>query len=260
MRKVFCVVILCSMFISLFSGCGVLQKLGFGNEDSDEAAPASSITMDEVEAMAIADKLPVHLYFANETNTKLKMEVRYVDMAEATKSKSNLASIIVKELIKGPQNSSLKPTIPKDTELRSPVSIKNTIATVDLTKAFIDNHPGGKEAEQMTIYSIVNSLTELKEIEKVRFLIGGKERETFKGSFKFDALYPRDPLLISRDVSPTPKVEGEADKGEGSGTQDGGKSSKPASIDESSGEIDTGEVFDDSSGDYEEDAYIEILE
>ena len=93
----------------------------------------------------------------------------------------------------------MKPTIPEGTKLRSPVSINGGIATVDLTREFIEKHPGGKDAEQMSIYSIVNSLTELKEIQKVKFTIDGKERKEFKGGFKFDEPFPRSQSLISKD-------------------------------------------------------------
>jgi len=72
-------------------------------------------------------------------------------------------------LIKGPKVAGLKPTIPEGTKLRSAIKIEGDVAIVDFTKEFRDNHPGGKAEERMTIYSVVNSLTELKEINKVKF-------------------------------------------------------------------------------------------
>ena len=98
---------------------------------------------------------------------------------------------------------SLKRTVPAEAKLRSPVSIKNRVATVDFSKEFKTKHPGGKDAEKMTIYSIVNSLTELEEIEKVKFLIDGKEQQEYLGNFKFDALFPRSTQLISKDKAET---------------------------------------------------------
>ena len=119
--------------------------------------------MYEDEADVIADMVPIRLYFTNEDNTKLFMEIRYISMEEAKKSVNTIASTIVKELINGPDaKTGLKRTIPEGAKLRSPVSINGNIATVDFTKEFVDNHPGGKSAEQITIFSIVNSLTELR--------------------------------------------------------------------------------------------------
>lgn len=198
MRKLLCIVTVCIMIITMLSGCGVLQKIGLQKNDNDELAPVSSIVMNEDEAKKLTDKVPIHLYFANEDNTKLRLEIRYIPVSEAKKSPSNLASVIVKELIAGPK-SELKATIPAGTQLRSPVKIEAGVATVDLTKEFQDKHPGGKAAEQMTIFSIVNSLTELKEIQKVRFLINGKRQKEFKGNFQFDAPFPRSAPLISNE-------------------------------------------------------------
>jgi len=211
------------MIISLFSGCSVLQKLGLKKADNDELRPASSIAIGEEEAKKLSDKLPVSLYFANDDNTKLKLEIRYVPLEEAKKSVNNLASIIVKELIKGPaKGSTLKPTIPEGTELRSPVKIEAGVATVDLTKAFKENHPGGKAAERMTIFSIVNSLTELKEIQKVQFLIEGKTEKEFKGNFKFDVPFPRTTSLISNE--PAVPVPASTDELEEESTETSGES------------------------------------
>ena len=79
-------------------------------------------------------------------------------MDDAKQGTEQLASLLVKELVKGPSNSELKATIPEGAALRSQVKVENRTATVDMTKEFVDNHPGGKEAEEMTIFSIVNTL------------------------------------------------------------------------------------------------------
>lgn len=198
MRKVICIITVCFLAATMLTGCGVLQKLGLMKDGNDELHPASSIVMNEDEAKKLTDKVPIHLYFAGEDN-KLKLEVRYIQVAEAKKSTSNLASTVVKELISGPgAEGGLKATMPEGTKLRAPVSINAGVATVDLTKEFVDKHPGGKEAEQLTIYSIVNSLTEIKDIQKVKFLVNGKTSKEYKGNFKFDVPFPRSPSLINK--------------------------------------------------------------
>ncbi|HOQ08304.1 MAG TPA: GerMN domain-containing protein [Clostridiales bacterium] len=197
-------IILVFASITMLSGCSVLQKLGLQKEPEDELRPVSSIIIGEAEASKLTDKTPLRLYFANEDNTKLKLEIRYVDSTDLNDDVSNLATAIVNELIKGPSDEKLfRRTVPAEAKLRSPVSIKNKVATVDFSKEFKTKHPGGKDAEKMTIYSIVNSLTELEEIEKVKFLIEGKEQREFMGNFKFDALFPRSPQLISKDKAET---------------------------------------------------------
>lgn len=199
MRRVISVVTVCLLIAAVFSGCGVLQKLGLMN-NNDELRPASSITIGEDEAKKLSDKIPVRLYFANEDYTKLRVEIRYIPMTEAKKSPNALAGAIVNELINGPgKDSGLRATIPAETKLRSPIKIEAGTATVDLTKEFKDKLQGGKAEEQAAIFSIVNSLTEVKEIQKVRFTINGKKTEALKGNFQFDAPFPRAPQLISTD-------------------------------------------------------------
>jgi len=186
--------------------------------DNDEISPVSSIALSEAEARQIADKSPISLYFANEEGTKLKLEIRYVPMDELKKTVNEIAALIVKELINGPsKGSNLKPTIPAETKLRS-VKVSGDVATVDLSKEFKEKHPGGKAAEQLTIYSIVNSLTELKEISQVKFKIDGKTSKEFKGNFKFDNAFPRSTSLISKETTnlakPNNVEEDKKDKGE----------------------------------------------
>jgi germination protein M len=203
MKKIIAIILVVVSIITL-SGCSILQKLGLQKEPEDELRPVSSIIIGEAEASRLTDKTPLRLYFANEDNTKLKLEIRYVDSTDIKDSASNMATAIINELIKGPSDERMfKRTVPAEAKLRSPVSIKNKVATVDFSKEFKSKHPGGKDAEKMTIYSIVNSLTELEEIEKVKFLIEGKEQKEYIGHFKFDALFPRSTQLISKDKAET---------------------------------------------------------
>lgn len=280
MRKLVLTITLCFM-ISIFAGCSVLQKIGLQKSESDELQPVSSITMGEEEAEKLSGKAPIRLYFANENNTKLKLEIRYIPVSEAKKSVNNLAATVVKELINGPKSSNLKATVPKGTKLKSSVAIKSGVATVNLSKEFVDKHPGGKDAEQLTIYSIVNSLTQIKEIQKVKFLINGDSREVYKGSFKFDVPFPPNPSLISNDVSlPSPtagsndkdqsKSDGEKKSGTDKNKQnlemgaDGQESAAESSTDmiSNSGQEpdDSSQSFGDGSDEDAEAMYGEILE
>lgn len=223
MQRQLCVIIACILIISVFTGCSAFQRIG----DNDEVSPVSSIALSETEAKQIADKSPISLYFANEEGTKLKLEMRYVPMDELKKPANEIATLIVKELINGPsKGSGLKATIPAETKLRS-VKISGDVATVDLSKEFKEKHPGGKAAEQLTIYSIVNSLTELKEISQVKFKIDGKTSKEFKGAFKFDNAFPRSTSLISKETTNISKPNNvEEDKKEKDETDKGDKDSK----------------------------------
>ncbi|MGE5613475.1 MAG: GerMN domain-containing protein [Bacillota bacterium] len=212
MKKIISIATLFIFLMLMLSGCGVLQELGLQESPDDELRPVSSIVIGESEASKLTEKTPVRLYFANADNTKLKLEIRYIDLRDEEKNASSLASAIINELIKGPSNETThKRTVPAEAKLRTPVSINGKVATVDMSKEFKTKHPGGKDAEKMTIYSIVNSLTELEEIEKVKFTIDGKTQKEFMGNFKFDALFPRSPQLISKETGEAPVITSDDD-------------------------------------------------
>lgn len=135
------------------------------------------------------------LYFSDKEFGNLIPEKREVSKESILK---NPEETIINELIKGPINQMLLPTIPKGTKLLSLTKTDNTV-TVNFSKEFVENHPGGSAAETLTIYSIVNSLTELKDVEKIQFLIEGKKREEYKGHYQFDIPFTRNEGLIKKE-------------------------------------------------------------
>lgn len=134
----------------------------------------------------------VVLYFADANAEKLIQEKRMVNYETY---KQNPQKLIIEELIKGPLDSKLYGVMPKDTKLLS-IEVKDRKAIVNLSKEFIDNHNGGSSGELMIIYGIVNSLTELKDIDNVEFKIEGESREEFKGHLIFNEPFERDEEII----------------------------------------------------------------
>jgi uncharacterized lipoprotein NlpE involved in copper resistance len=210
----------CVILIFTLMGCQKTRDKAMKQIEEDELRPVSSIVLSEEDAKRLNEKLPVHLYFSDKDGTKLVGEIRYLSMEEAMQGTDKIASALVKELVRGPSNSALKPTVPDGSSLRSPVKVEGRTAIVDMTKEFIDNHPGGKEAEEMTIFSIVNTLTELKDIETVKFQVNGKTQKEFKGSFRFDQEFPRNEALIDRKQSFSVMPEEEEPELEQAGTDE----------------------------------------
>ena len=98
---------------------------------------------------------------------------------------------LINLLIEGPKNPSLNSVIPNDTKLNK-VELKNDILYVDFSKEFIENHEGGLEKEKNIIYSIVNTLTELTEVNGVKILIDNEENKCFKDEqIKFNETFIR---------------------------------------------------------------------
>ncbi|NLM74804.1 MAG: GerMN domain-containing protein [Clostridiaceae bacterium] len=198
MKKYLKLIAIGMILVMLLCSCG--KNKNVDEEPEEDLTPTSSLTIDEETAAVLNEKVPVILYFADEQEAKLVKEIRYVDISEAKKGAEVLASIMVKELIAGPKTDKVKRLIPEGTNLRGPVKIEDRVATVDLTKEFIEKHPGGDTLAELTIYSIVNTLTELKDIERVKIIINGKETKNFAGKIKLDADFPRNEAIVDKEV------------------------------------------------------------
>lgn len=121
------------------------------------------------------------LYFANSQKTDLVVEERVVEVnANQAREKT-----IVEQLIAGPQQNDLIPTIPVETKIRDITTTSDGTCYVDLTQDFVTKHTGGEVEELLTVYSIVNSLCELDHIKKVQFLVGGEKLDLYKANLEF---------------------------------------------------------------------------
>ena len=118
----------------------------------------------------------VTLYYQNKETKELMPEGRMVDAKELLKDPY---ATLMKLLIEQPKNEKLQSTIPQGTRILK-AELKGDTVYLDLSKEFIDNHTGGMEEENTTIYAIVNTLTELNEVNKVKILINGNENLGFK--------------------------------------------------------------------------------
>ncbi len=132
----------------------------------------------------------VTLYFANETGDSLKVTSRNIFYTGA----APIEELVINQLINGPTEIGLYASIPNGTTLLN-VSTKESICYVDFNEKFLEKLPD--VTDEVTIYSVVNSLVELPGINKVQFRINGKSVETF-GNTSFDVLFERN-LSISED-------------------------------------------------------------
>ncbi len=134
------------------------------------------------------DRQTVKLYFADNSG-KLVAEERSIEVKQSL----TLENQIVEQLIAGPKRSSLSPTIPSSTQIKD-IKTEDGICYVNLTQAFIRNT--SPSTEKITIYSIVNSLTELDNVKKIQFLIEGEKLSEYGGDIDFSKPFERDSSLI----------------------------------------------------------------
>ena len=187
MKKFFVFSLMLILILSL-TGCSLAQNK---TPDKDPA----------IDPKPSQEKVTFTLYFGDNQAMYLKGEERAV-----TKS-GNLAELMVNELIKGPGAKDSVATIPRETKLLS-LEITGGVAYANFSKEIKTNHWGGSAGEMMTVFSIVNTLTQLQEINKVQFLIEGEKQEAIWGHYYTLEPIEPDPNLIApvagQPEQPTP--------------------------------------------------------
>lgn len=148
-------------------------------------APYKEEEIKEVQPVPTEEMVEVNLYFSDSQAMYLVPEKREIPQAPS------LARQAVIELIKGPEDPELYPTIPQGTQVNE-VYIADDIAYIDLSEEIFKNHSGGSTGELMTVYSIVNTLTEIFPIKGVQILVGGNEMESLAGHIDISMPLLRD--------------------------------------------------------------------
>lgn len=104
----------------------------------------------------------------------------------------------LKVLIKGPYDKTkLDKVLPLGTTVIS-FQIENELLYVNLSKEFVENHLGGSSGELITIYGLVNTLTEDPLVRYVQILVEGQKIDTLAGHVDVSRpLYRDDSLIIA---------------------------------------------------------------
>lgn len=134
------------------------------------------------------------LYFADMSGNKLiqvPVDVTY----DASIPMEELA---IQQLIRGTQavdgiDSSIKDTIPEGTVLNT-VTVKDSVCYVDFSSGFLEKN--SDISPEVTIYSVVNTLTELPNINKVQFSIDGSQVTEYGDSLNLSVLFQRNLNLV----------------------------------------------------------------
>lgn len=164
-------------------GCYIYGKVKEVKQQNEitEYIPEEELTQEQMRQTIVS------LYFNNKDTNNLVPEARSIDVKSLTKEPY---ITLMNLLIEGPKKSNLEKTIPEGTKINK-IERKGTMIQLDLSKEFIENHKGGAEEESRTIYSIVNTLTQLNEVESVKILIDG----TSGSSFTDNAIQFKEPFV-----------------------------------------------------------------
>jgi spore germination protein GerM len=91
--------------------------------------------------------------------------------------------------------------IPHGTELLSPVELTGNVATINLSKEFVDNFPGGSTQEALTLNSIARAVVDNSggKVNKIRILVEGEAVETLGGHFSLQQPFDVKATTVTPD-------------------------------------------------------------
>jgi len=182
------------------NGAAAEQGAGAPGSGTPAAGGAGPAGTPDAGSFPEQNRRDVTLFFQQEESENLGPEHRKIFM---TTSPVDQAKQIVGELIGGPRDPGKLPTIPPETTLLGLYLDRSGTAYVDLSQDLVTHHPGGSSEEMATIFSIVDSLAfNLKEIKRVRILIGGEERETLKDHLDLRRDYKPDMSIVDLERKP----------------------------------------------------------
>lgn len=140
----------------------IFKQLSNNASIIEEYVPGQEISDEQIR------RTIVKLYFQEIGSNNLKYENRSIDSKELL---SNPYMSLVNLLMSGPTVDGLEALIPSGTIVNS-ASLENNTVILDLSNNFISVATDVNTASNL-VYSIVNTLTELTEVNSVRFLIDG---------------------------------------------------------------------------------------
>ncbi len=117
----------------------------------------------------------LRLYFATADGSHLAEEERDV----VYRSGVSLERLVMENLVEGPETEGLLSTLPANLKINS-ISIQEGVCYLNLGENF--NTEALNIRDEIILYSVVNSLSELSGVSKVQFLINGESTVLFRES------------------------------------------------------------------------------
>ena len=148
------------------------------NTEVEEYTPQEEITEEQLRQTIVS------LYFQAKETKELVPEARLIDIKEIL---NNPCDKLVNLLIEGPKSEKSERLIPENTKLNKSY-MENDCITLDFSAEFLNYDKSDEKVKKNMKNSIVNTLTQLTEVNSVKILIDGNEHEEFKEIYNLQKL------------------------------------------------------------------------
>lgn len=133
----------------------------------------------------------IKLYFANAKGDKLIP----MDMNVTYNKNVPIERVVVEQLINGPGISGYYRTLPANVKLLG-MSVTDGTCYVNLDSTFIDGMVNA--AEMVPVYSIVNSLCDIPQIDRVQILINGESNRMYRESISLETKFTNNEDIVQK--------------------------------------------------------------
>jgi germination protein M len=141
-----------------------------------------------------SQKTILTLYFSNKEGTALVPETREVHYS----SNISLEKLVIEQLMEGPKEKGRLATIPSGTKLIT-ISVVDGVCYVNLDEMFLNQNQ--EISEQVVLYSVVDSLTELSTIDKVQISINGDTSGKCRYTYDLATMYKEDLSIVEENLN-----------------------------------------------------------
>lgn len=138
-----------------------------------EYTPQEEITEEQVRQTIVS------LYFPSKETGEINPEARLIDIKEII---NNAQDKLINLLIEGPKSEKNKAIMPEGTKLNK-TYLEGDCMVLDFSSEFLNFAKEEEKEKNNLIDCIVNTLTELTEVNKIKIQIDGSENTEFKETY-----------------------------------------------------------------------------
>lgn len=178
-KKMFILIILI-----LLIGIGVYFILNHTEKVDINTIEGEYIPQEEISEEQAKQTL-VSTYFIDKQTEEVEAESRLISIMDLY---LDPYTELLNLLIEGPKNSDLENAIPEGTILNSAI-LDTDFLRIDFSSEILNYDTEKEDMKEKMIETIVNTVTELTEVNEIRILVDGEEHDQFKDTYSRENIY-----------------------------------------------------------------------
>lgn len=156
-----------------------------GNMSSEDFVDSSEGAISDVKWVNI------NLYYANRSGDALVKTNKKI----CYNKNVSLEKVVAEQIIDGPDQSGCYQSVPSSTKLLS-ISVKDKICYINLSSEFASDMVNAKS--NVTLYSLVDSLTGLDGIDGVKILVNGNSNLMYRDVISLDSIFYMNNEIVEK--------------------------------------------------------------